>query len=90
MESQPSCTSGEARWQLQDAKQRFSELIRRAESRPQLVTRHGEDIAVVVSMEEYLRTHTPRPPLKDFLMNGPDLSLLEIERPHDLPREPDL
>ena len=33
-----------SRWQLQEAKQRFSELIRSVEAEgPQVVTRHGED-----------------------------------------------
>ena len=38
------------RWQLQEAKQRFSELIRSVEAEgPQVVTRHGEDVAVVTA-----------------------------------------
>jgi prevent-host-death family protein len=41
-------------WQLDEAKQRFSELITSAETDgPQFVTRHGEEIAVVVSIAEY-------------------------------------
>ena len=43
-----------SRWQLQEAKQRFSELIRSVEADgPQVVTRHGEDVAVVISIAEY-------------------------------------
>ena len=39
------------RWQLQEAKQRFSELVRQARSNgPQVVTRHGEEVAVIVSI----------------------------------------
>jgi len=35
-------------WQIQDAKQRFSEMIRAVTSEgPQVITRHGEDVAVV-------------------------------------------
>ena len=42
-------------WQLQEAKQRFSELVRRAEKEgPQVVTRHGEEV-VVVPVEKYRR-----------------------------------
>lgn len=42
------------RWQLQEAKQRFSELIRSVEGDgPQFVTRHGEEVAVVVSIAEW-------------------------------------
>lgn len=41
-------------WQLQDAKQQFSRLVDRARSDgPQIVTRHGREVAVVISMEDY-------------------------------------
>jgi len=39
------------RWHLQEAKQRFSELILRVQADgPQFVTKHGEEVAVVVSI----------------------------------------
>jgi prevent-host-death family protein len=44
------------RWLLQDAKARFSELVRRAKSDgPQHVTVHGRDEVVVISTEEFRR-----------------------------------
>lgn len=44
------------RWRLQDAKARFSELVRRAHSDgPQHVTLHGRDAVVVIDAEEFLR-----------------------------------
>jgi prevent-host-death family protein len=44
------------RWALQDAKARFSELVRRARSEgPQHVTVHGRDEVVVVAVEEFRR-----------------------------------
>ncbi len=44
------------RWLLQDAKARFSELVRRVRSEgPQLVTVHGREEVVVVSAEEFHR-----------------------------------
>jgi len=43
-------------WLLQDAKARFSELVRRVRSDgPQHVTVHGRDEVVVVSAEEFRR-----------------------------------
>ena len=43
-----------AKWQLQDAKSRFSELIDDTlEKGPQVVTRRGVDTAVVVSVDEW-------------------------------------
>jgi prevent-host-death family protein len=45
-----------AKWQVQDAKARLSELIEKARTEgPQTITRHGNDAAVVISMEEYRR-----------------------------------
>ena len=44
------------RWLLQDAKARFSELVRRVESEgPQFVTVHGREAVVVMSAEEFRR-----------------------------------
>ena len=44
------------RWLLQDAKARFSELVRRVRSEgPQHVTVHGKDAVVVISAEEFRR-----------------------------------
>lgn len=44
------------RWPLQDAKARFSELVRKAGADgPQRVTVHGRDSVVVITEEEYRR-----------------------------------
>ena len=69
------------RWQLQEAKQRFSELIRSVEADgPQVVTRHGEDVAVVISIAEYRHLRHGGENFKAFLQSAPDLDL-EINRP---------
>ncbi len=80
-------------WQLQEAKQRFSEVVRRAlDEGPQVVTRHGDEAVVVISAQEYRRL--ARPDLARFLLEGPgpDLSELELDtvRPRDLPRDVEL
>ncbi len=83
-------------WQLQEAKQRFSELVRRAEREgPQVVTRHGEEVVVVVPAEEYRRMSgggEKRMDFKEFLMSAPEgLEFIIPERPpNDYPREVDL
>ena len=71
------------RWQLQEAKQRFSELIRSVEADgPQVVTRHGEDVAVVISIAEYRHLRREGENFKAFLQSAPALDLdLEISRP---------
>ena len=80
-------------WQLQEAKQRFSELVRRTlEEGPQVVTRHGEEVVVVVPAKEFRRMNGEKPDFKEFLMSAPEgLDLIIPERPrNDFPREVDL
>ena len=69
-------------WQLQEAKNKFSELIDRAVSEgPQVITRHGVEVAVVMPMAGYRKLTAPKKPLGDFLLASPlrDSGLL-IER----------
>jgi antitoxin Phd len=41
-------------WKLQDAKARFSEVVRRARAgKPQRVTVHGKDAVIVIDAERY-------------------------------------
>ena len=75
------------RWQVQDAKQRFSELIRTArEDGPQVVTRHGEEIAVVIDIADYRRLKGETAEFKDYLRSGPGFDELDLERTAELPR----
>jgi len=84
-------------WQLQEAKQRFSELVRHAEREgPQVVTRHGEEeVVVVVPVEEFRRMSEreggeKKMDFKEFLMSAPDPSVLDMERPREMPRDVEL
>ena len=75
-------------WQVQEAKQRFSELLRAAQSDgPQIVTRHGEEIAVVLDIDEFHRLRGDVADFKEFLRAGPDFDDLELTRSSELPRE---
>src|ERR1700712_321365 len=48
------------RWRLQDAKARFSEVVREAQQRgPQRVTLHGKDAVVIVGAAEFDRLQRP-------------------------------
>jgi antitoxin Phd len=42
-------------WSVQDAKNRFSEVVEAARHEPQTVTKHGKPAVVVVAAEEYKR-----------------------------------
>ncbi|MEV4581146.1 type II toxin-antitoxin system Phd/YefM family antitoxin [Nonomuraea jabiensis] len=69
------------RWQLQEAKQHFSEVVRKAHDEgPQIVTKHGRDVVVILDMEEYRRLKGKQPDFKEFLLSGPDLSVLDLTR----------
>jgi prevent-host-death family protein len=59
-------------WPLQDAKNRFSELVQRAKREgPQTVTLRGERAAIVLSAEAYDALVAERPTLVDHLLSGP-------------------
>jgi antitoxin Phd len=69
------------KWQLQEAKSRFSELIDDTlEKGPQVVTRRGIDTAVVVSIDEWRKLKDEkRPTWKDVLLG--EGSRFEISLP---------
>jgi prevent-host-death family protein len=69
-------------WQLQEAKSKFSQIVNRAlREGPQIVTRHGQEVVVVLSVEEYRKMIESRPTLLDLLLNSPLAgSELEIVR----------
>ena len=67
-------------WQLQEAKQRFSEVIRSVEADgPQFVTRHGQEVAVIISIAEYRHLRSAGQDFKEFLRSAPEADL-EISR----------
>ena len=80
------------RWQLQDAKNRLSQVVTNARSEgPQTITLRGKPAAVIVSFEEYLRLTQPRSSLVEFLRRSPLMGAnLKIKRSRDTGREIDL
>jgi len=73
------------RWQLQKAKNRLSEVVRKArEEGPQMITVHGTDAAVVVSAEQYAKLARRKGTLVDFFRKSP---LVGVEL--DLTRSPE-
>ena len=78
-------------WQLQAAKQHFSELVERARQEgPQVVTKHGKEAVVVVSVEDYRRLRGGGPSLVELIRSAPDFDALELGRTQDRGREIDL
>jgi antitoxin Phd len=78
----------ERRWQLQDAKNRLSQLVANARSEgAQTITLRGRPAAVVVSFEEYSRLTQPSSSLMEFLRRSPLRGVdLKIERSRDAGR----
>ena len=79
-------------WQLQDAKARLSELVRKAEREgPQCITVHGHSTAVVISPKEYERLNLPRGSFVSFMRQSPLYGIeLELKREQTLTREADV
>lgn len=79
-------------WQLQEAKNKLSQVVKEARrSGPQIITVRGEAAAVVLSMDEYRRLTQQKDNLADFFMNSPlRNSGVEIERDQDFGRDIEL
>ena len=80
------------RWKLEDAKARFSEVVRHArEDGPQRVTVRGQDAVVVMSVEEFerLAPEKRRAPFLEF-MEGLHLGALDLTREADHGRDVEL
>ena len=72
-------------WQLQDAKNKFSEVIAQAiKQGPQLITRRGEKAAVVMSYAEYEKLCKSQGKLTEFFRNSP-LAGIDLARDKSLP-----
>lgn len=48
-------TTSRSTWSVQDAKNRFSEVVEAARRQPQTVTKHGKPAVVVMAASEYER-----------------------------------
>ena len=80
------------RWQLQEAKNRLSELVRKArEEGPQVITVHGKDAAVIVSADHYRKLHRRKGSLVEFFQKSPLVGVgLDPSRSRDMGRGVDL
>lgn len=78
-------------WTVAGAKARLSEVIERAQTDPQIITRHGKPSVVMVSAEEWARKTVRKGSLAAFLMASPLRDAeLDLERLRDQPRDSDL
>lgn len=78
----------DAKWTVAGAKARLSEVIERAQSSPQTITRNGKPSVVVVSAEEWQRKTVRKGTLAEFLLESPLRGAgLDFERLRDEPRD---
>lgn len=75
-------------WKLEDAKNRFSEVVRLALAhKPQRVTRGGRDAVIVLNAEDYEKLLAPRD-LVEFMQSSPLSNVeLDLERQADYGRD---
>ena len=82
----------ENHWQLQDAKNKFSNLVDKAQHNgPQVVTKHGTDAVVVLSIDEYKKLIKPQTNLVKFFQTSPLAKKdLDLTRSKETPRDIEL
>ena len=86
-----SSTPSGGTWTLAVAKARLSEVVDRAQSGPQTITRNGKPSAVIVSAEEWARKTVRKGSLAGFLMASPLRDCgLDLDAARGQPRDLDL
>lgn len=78
-----------ASWQIQEAKARFSEFVNEALIHgAQTITRHGQQIAVLMSQQDFEQYIKPKEPFLDFFRKAPCQDIeLDLQRSCELPRD---
>ena len=69
-------------WQLQEAKNKFSKVVEKAKHEgPQIVTKHGKESVVVISIDEFHKYIKPEIDLLSFMQESPMAGVsLDIKR----------
>lgn len=75
-------------WQLQEAKNKFSEVVDGAvKEGPQVVTRRGVETVVILSYSDYVELTAPRQKLSTFFRESPLAEVaLDLRRDTSAPR----
>jgi prevent-host-death family protein len=90
MASNTAKANPESSWQLQEAKARFSEVVRRAlDEGPQHVSVRGEPAAVIISEQEYRELTAKRPSIVDHILGGEPWPDDLVDAINDRPRGSD-
>jgi antitoxin Phd len=92
MRKQDHSKSNKNVWQIQEAKAKFSQVIKKANtSGYQTITKQGQPIAVILSKEEFDKMIQFKTSFLDFFKEAPCQEVeLDIQRSKDFPREFDI
>jgi prevent-host-death family protein len=79
-------------WQLQEAKNKFSNLVDKAHhDGPQIVTKHGKESVVIIAVEDFQKLSKPKSDLVSFFKNSPLSGIsLDLTRDKSLSRDIEL
>ncbi len=79
-------------WQLQEAKAKLSQLVKKAaETGPQFISVHGEPTVAVLSIQDFNQLTHPKDNFWQFMQKSPLKGIsLSLKRNQDLIRDIDL
>ncbi len=73
-----------AKWQVNAARNHLSDVLDQADiNGPQIITHHGKERAVVLSIDAYRSMEAQKPDLVSFLLDGPKPGIDDFEVPRD-------
>ena len=79
-------------WQLQEAKNKFSNLVDKVLLEgPQIVTKHGKESVVIIAIEDYQKLTKPKTDLLTFFKKSPLAGVdLDVSRDKSSSRDVEL
>lgn len=78
-------------WQLQEAKAKLSYVVKQCEIEPQIISLHGKEKVIMISIEDYEEMVHHKENLVTFMQNSPLMGVeLDFSRDKSPDREVDL
>ena len=71
-------------WQIQEAKNKLSEVVQKTlQTGPQVISKHGTDIVVMLSIAEYKKMRKGKTNIVDFFRKSPLVGKINLDRNKD-------
>ncbi len=80
-------------WQLQEAKNKFSQVVQYARKEPQIITLHSKETVAIISIEDYHKLYPKKkkPSLLNIMQHSPWADIdLDVFRSKDTGRDIEL